>query len=1044
MRTSPLNSKRGMALVVVLSMLILLTVVVMAFFVHATSNRVVESSRSNQTSVSLLGKSAGDYVVGKFMEEITLQGNNSSSTNGIYFPKAASNAVPKRSVVPSIAADDNFKVLVRQSVAGADANASDDSTATAAKSGRDVNLSRWNLPQLLPGSGFTDNAQLPHWIYVTESGPSNASSKQTNGRFAYNVYEVGGLLNANASGYPSSLPPGPLKGYPAGADLSQVGASTIATDALIAFRNQNDANYSDIVSASARSGFLALTPTNSTGSVISTNRYFSSRQDLLRYAQDQNGALASALPYLTHFSRSITAPSWNVGANGSAVGSTNVGLLTVRIPAGTTTIPHYADNGSLQAPRTVVPGMPLLQTRFSLAKLAWITHNGLATGISIEAMQSCFGLRWDSTNFRWSYVGNTGSTAQSTIKTLATVALEGREPNFFELLKAVILDGSLGLGAGNGTAGAVDSYYNGKKDGQVIQIGVNIIDQSHADSYPTAIYFPAVATPPGSSMPATIFNTYFGIKNLPYLSRLYSITLNTGKMGGWVQPQFWNPHQAPSAAVSSGVPTKFRVKTYGTNNMRWKQKIADNGDKVEYISAAQNYSTTEAAKGILYFGTTITDFRDYPQALKRSMLIASDISQTDPKNLWQTGYPFGGNQFSAIFSGETTEVPKQYANNNANREINGYPIDSYNTVTPNEITVTLEYWDGLRWLPYNAMACIRKSDASQYTNIYGWDVGSSFLARVDPRTDRFSVSLKYISNPATQYDSTFQPDVSTRWPIYKFMPDAARFTPTSLPTNPTDTYIGDWVKNLPSSSARYTDPDGVLRPGDGFRASGDEGNPLFHGSTTSSRRPVVLNRPFRSVGELGYAFRDLPFKSLDFTSDKSADAGLLDVFSLEDEPPMVAGNININTAPQRVLAALLAGGTKDAVNAGLIIGGDDDARTVASAIVSSIGSTGPILNRSDLANQLGTPINNALAALADKANKNQSEAPVRALGSIVNLRTWNFLIDVVAQTGSFPLMDTALSGSSFLVKGERRYWLHVAIDRYTGKIVDQQLELVSQ
>ena len=42
--------------------------------------------------------------------------------------------------------------------------------------------------------------------------------------------------------------------------------------------------------------------------------------------------------------------------------------------------------------------------------------------------------------------------------------------------------------------------------------------------------------------------------------------------------------------------------------------------------------------------------------------------------------------------------------------------------------------------------------------------------------------------------------------------------------------------------------------------------------------PIMLNRPFRNVAELGYAFRDLPWKTVDFFTDKSADAGLLDIF----------------------------------------------------------------------------------------------------------------------------------------------------------------------
>ena len=50
------------------------------------------------------------------------------------------------------------------------------------------------------------------------------------------------------------------------------------------------------------------------------------------------------------------------------------------------------------------------------------------------------------------------------------------------------------------------------------------------------------------------------------------------------------------------------------------------------------------------------------------------------------------------------------------------------------------------------------------------------------------------------------------------------------------------------------------------------------------------------------------------------------------------------------------------------------------------------------------------------------------------------MIDVIAQSGRYP--PTATSLANFVVEGEKRYWLHVAIDRFTGEVVDQQLEAV--
>ena len=59
---------------------------------------------------------------------------------------------------------------------------------------------------------------------------------------------------------------------------------------------------------------------------------------------------------------------------------------------------------------------------------------------------------------------------------------------------------------------------------------------------------------------------------------------------------------------------------------------------------------------------------------------------------------------------------------------------------------------------------------------------------------------------------------------------------------------------------------------------------------------------------------------------------------------------------------------------------------------------------------------------------------------MVQTRTWGLLIDLVAQTGHYTPNATGLA--DFVVEGEKRYWLHIAIDRFDGTIVGQQLEEV--
>jgi hypothetical protein len=52
------------------------------------------------------------------------------------------------------------------------------------------------------------------------------------------------------------------------------------------------------------------------------------------------------------------------------------------------------------------------------------------------------------------------------------------------------------------------------------------------------------------------------------------------------------------------------------------------------------------------------------------------------------------------------------------------------------------------------------------------------------------------------------------------------------------------------------------------------------------------------------------------------------------------------------------------------------------------------------------------------------------------VRTWNFLIDVVAQSGS-------VVNGQFIPQGESRVWDCVAIDRFTARVVARSSESIN-
>ncbi len=53
------------------------------------------------------------------------------------------------------------------------------------------------------------------------------------------------------------------------------------------------------------------------------------------------------------------------------------------------------------------------------------------------------------------------------------------------------------------------------------------------------------------------------------------------------------------------------------------------------------------------------------------------------------------------------------------------------------------------------------------------------------------------------------------------------------------------------------------------------------------------------------------------------------------------------------------------------------------------------------------------------------------------------MIDVIAQTGRYaPGTANVTDANKFIVEGEKRYWLHIALDRDAGSVLGTQLEEV--
>jgi hypothetical protein len=192
------RASKGAALMIVLAFVVLLTGVALAYFSRTTTDRQLAQSSYTDTSADLLARSALDIVVGDFKQEI------------INDPATATAA----DIQPTRYGDASIPNLIRRSYSGAvQSRASIVSSTAASANGRSINSARWNshylLPRLNPGDTTINSTPTsafipPDWVLVTPQGPASAPpASAVIGRYAFAVYDEGGLLDMSVAGYPN-------------------------------------------------------------------------------------------------------------------------------------------------------------------------------------------------------------------------------------------------------------------------------------------------------------------------------------------------------------------------------------------------------------------------------------------------------------------------------------------------------------------------------------------------------------------------------------------------------------------------------------------------------------------------------------------------------------------------------------------------------------------------------------------------------------------------------------------------------------------------
>lgn len=1166
--------REGMALVIVLAFVVLLSGLVLAYISHSMLTRKMSDSSLGDTRARQLAESSLEVIVADLKQEIANGSTtNTYGSNTIYLPSSNAYIVPLRSGNPAlVGTNDPIPNLVRRSVRsdsiaspGIASRASAVNSATdPSRNGRFISPARWNKHYLIPRSdkgtnvdttpNTSANFTAPDWVYVTTNGPTVLTSPNTSviGRYAYAIYDEGGLLDVNVAGYPSSTEirktdssaaPGGVwgagnKGGLASADLTVLGLQQKEIDQIVGWRSYASARPSgtlpDITfdSTAAKkyydlwrahpSAFLKV-PEVAFGSV--TDQAFTSRQELLEFRK-LIGFSQDALQYLGTFSRDLEQPAFVPNPNRPRVQSSTTKNITTY---GTGNDAYNADRGAdpsadINPPfakvrvtksftrrdgTTALVGEPLVKKRFALSRLNQVLRTATASKSDTDPIYRDFGIYRSSANEPWKY----GHGDDTGVLRLDKVAAEGREPDFFELLKAAIDVGSLGKSAAqpgwdqSGTAG--DIQHSGRDvftNLQILQIGANIIDQADNDGYPTRIAFSGDAD-----------KEVRGVESLPYLYRLrirYAPQTDVAASGPnpasypaamLVNPELWNPHgnDAPADA-----PTQFRVRAASSLGSG-----VPTSSTLVYKDGSQTIAPIDwTSAGDLTFSVDSTLFREPTVLAKPGRPTGSGLSGPSRYDALTGTNLTGLVAFDFQRKKGTSDVDKGYM---------GLPDSG-------PVTIYLEYKDGSAFRTYDQMTVQwngatfspKEESTAAYPNPpKSWVNYPSKLVKVefernDPRTSRWGMSgwdLLGLVPPIDAANMVFpsnwasldKPPLGPKTSVPADKGFNSVFVGAASPSNydNNDLYPnndsrhrgfkqGYWTMNTVRNQKGFfgvndqpfynRDPDGVVRRAMGGYASDtasggstgtSQGLPMISGNNAS--RPMILNRPFRSVAELGYTFRDTPWKNIDFSFPESGDAALLDVFCVDEtnnDNALIAGKVNLNTRQAPVLKALLAGSILNDMSSSPSTLSFAIAESIANKLVerttSTTASLGPLANRSELVGRwrgsgstaatspdkdpdvLYSGFSFDVGAVSGVKGTDaafitgQREAAIRALADAGSTRVWNLLIDVVAQAGRFAPGQTSLAG--FYVEGEKRYWLHIAIDRFTGKVLDRQLEVVTE
>lgn len=607
MKTKHQQQRRGVALVITLLFVVLISGVIVAWSISSRGNYLFARSYSEYFKGLELERAAVDQLLSELSfeaRETQKQRRELISTGGVDqdnvmvgpvkwgWSDTPSGRVESRNVLLRRSSDSAQSLEVMegfskppQSLYSVFSKASSERTDDPESNSRVIQEEKWRKPGFLDQSTNFGKEEMPQWVYLnSQAEPVDHLDLDSKGRFAYLAYDTSGLMDMNIAGAPKGATVG-YKGRLFGVDFSLLPSQAEkVVDRIIQWRLPSHKKPDDYMqwlygSTFTRSSFSESFLNKSDQGVLyygtrgrsSSENMFLSRSDLLDFLKEKDGSDLAL--YFRHGSVEALRPELKVLSKSTYISSKRV------------EVSFYKLSGEKET-YMIESGDPFFQRKFPLSRLEWFNQrneDGSLLSKYEAAVQRHFGLKWDGNAKRFVYVSpeGTGLTPATQIKTLTEVMDRGREPDFFEWLKAGIKADSLGQISGYGrcyatsTANAngvgVRSGADKSKDCHILQIGCNIMDQWDSDDLPaiveTGFSDMVKPTPPGGFNATNNYananqNVIFGIENLPYLNELiFSVIKTTAAPSApytvqsnitseaWLQFELWNPHQNPTSQI---------------------------------------------------------------------------------------------------------------------------------------------------------------------------------------------------------------------------------------------------------------------------------------------------------------------------------------------------------------------------------------------------------------------------------------------------------------------------------------------------------------